>query len=216
MPVAGITDGYGPVIGAPERDPAEIDKLDFMKLLVAQIQNQDPMAPMDNAEFTSQITQFTQLEEAIKTNANLEENLILGQAINNTSMLALVGKNVTVAGNLSSVSEGAASQNMLVSELPGTATVEIKDDNGNVVATYEKDITPGLNEINWDGLLSSGDVAPDGKYTLEVSVETSAGETVPFTTLMTGPVDGLRYENSQAVVMVGGFEYYVSDIYKVS
>ena len=63
MPIAGITDGYGTVIGQAERDYAEISKIDFMALLVAQIKNQDPMSPMDNAEFTSQITQFTMLEE---------------------------------------------------------------------------------------------------------------------------------------------------------
>ena len=73
MPVAGITDGYGPVVGQPARDYTDVDKMDFMTLLVAQIKNQDPMSPMDNAEFTSQITQFTMLDEMKSMNAKLEE-----------------------------------------------------------------------------------------------------------------------------------------------
>ncbi len=56
----------------------------------------------------------------------------------------------------------------------------------------------------------------DGEYTISVSLENNGGDEIPFTTLMTGAVDGLRYENNQAVVVVGGLEYYVSEIYKVS
>ncbi len=216
MPIGAINDVPGGVAGAAERDYSEVSKIDFMTLLVAQIQNQDPMSPMDNQEFTSQITQFTMLEEMEQTNANLEENLIVGQAINNTSMLNLVGKSVTVDGDGTWVTGGEASENMIATELPGLATVEVKDSRGNVVATYEKAITQGLSNLSWDGKLENGEVAPDGEYSISVSVETSSGDEIPFTTLMTGPVDGLRYENNQAVVMVGGLEYYVSEIYKVS
>ena len=216
MPVAGINDGTGAVLGAAQRDYSQVSKIDFMTLLVAQIQNQDPMSPMDNQQFTSQITQFSMLEQMEKTNANLEENLIVGQSINNTSMLGLVGKKVTVEGNGTWIEDGAVSENMIAAELPGTATVEVTDSTGHVVATFERSVRSGLNDINWDGTLDSGGAAPDGKYTINVTVQTTGGEDVPFTTLMTGPVDGLRYENSQAVVMVGGLEYYVSDIYKVS
>lgn len=216
MPIAGITDGYGPVAGAAARDYSEVSKIDFMTLLVAQIQNQDPMSPMDNQQFTSQITQFTMLEEMEKTNANLEENLVVGQAINNTAMLGLVGKNVTVEGNKTWVEGGVVSENMIATELPGTAQVEVTDSTGHVVATFPQAVSGGLNSISWDGLLEDGTVAPDGTYSIAVSLENSDGQEIPFTTLMTGPVDGLRYENNQAVVIVGGLEYYVSEIYKVS
>ena len=91
-------------------------------LLVAQIQNQDPLSPMDNQQFTSQITQFTMLEEMEQTNANLEENLLVGQAINNTTMLGLVGKQVTVEGNKLEVTGGMASENMIAVDAPATTT----------------------------------------------------------------------------------------------
>ena len=216
MPIAGINDGTGPVAGAAARDYSQVSKIDFMTLLVAQIQNQDPMSPMDNQEFTSQITQFTMLDEMTKTNSNLEENLIVGQAINNTGMLGLVGKNVTVEGNKTWLADGAASDSMIATELPGVATVEITDDTGHVVATYDRNVSSGLNSVAWDGKLEDGTTAADGTYSISVTMKDGNGEDVPFTTLMTGPVEGLRYENNQAVVMVGGLEYYVSDIYKVS
>ena len=148
-------------------------------------------------------------------NTKLDENLIVGQSINNTAMLSLVGKSVTVEGDKTFVSEGQVSENVLAVEGAGTATIEVLDSNGNVVRTYSKNVSQGLNDVTWDGELSDGSTAADGVYTLNVTVNSGDIE-VPFSTLMTGPVDGLRYENNVAVVSVGGQEFYVSDIYKVS
>lgn len=213
--IQGITDGYGPVAGAPARDYANIGKLDFMQLLVAQIQNQDPLSPMDNAEFTGQITQFTMLEEMQAQSAKLDENLLMAQAINNTAMLGLVGKNVTVEGNGLTLSGGEATETMIASKGPGRAVISVTDATGRVVRTYQEDVKSGLNSVTWDGKLADGALAPDGDYTISVKVLNGDAE-VPFTTLMTGPVEGLRYVNNVAVVMVGGREFPVSDIYKVS
>ncbi len=215
MPVTGITDGYGPVVGQPVRDYTAVDKMDFMKLLVAQIKNQDPMSPMDNAEFTSQITQFTMLDEMKSMNSRLEENLLVGQAINNTAMLGLVGKNVTVEGNKVWMTDGNASESVLAADGPGTVVIEVTDDTGHVVATYRKSIERGLNDVTWDGKLENGEQAGDGNYSISVTPE-DGSEGLSFTTLMTGAVEGLRYENNSALVIIGGVEFYVADIYKVS
>ncbi|MGD9548730.1 MAG: flagellar hook assembly protein FlgD [Candidatus Krumholzibacteriia bacterium] len=216
MPIQGITDGTGTVVGQPERDYSQISEIDFMTLLVAQIKNQDPMSPMDNAEFTGQITQFTMLDELETMNAKLDDSILVGQSINNTGMLALVGKDVTVQGDGVTLAEGAASQSLVTCEGVGTATVEVKNSAGQVVATYTAPVNPGMSDISWDGKLEDGSVAPDGDYSLEVRVNNSNGEDLPFTPLMTGRVEGLRYENNIGVVVVGGAEYYVSEIYKVS
>jgi len=215
MPISGITDGYGPVVGQPARDYAAVDKMDFMTLLVAQIKNQDPMSPMDNAEFTSQITQFTMLDEMRSMNAKLEDNLLVGQTINNTAMLSLVGKKVTVEGNKIWMKEGMPSESVVAADGSGSVVIEITDDTGHVVATYRRSIERGLNDVSWDGKLENGDPAPDGDYSLSVT-PADGSQDVAFTTLMTGPVEGLRYENNMAVVIIGGQEYYVADIYKVS
>ncbi len=215
MPIQGINDGTGVVIGQPARDTSEISKLDFMTLLVAQIQNQDPTSPMDNAEFTSQITEFTMLDEMTAVNTNLEESIMVSQSVNNTAMLALVGKDVTVAGDSVNLSSGVTSENVVNTEGPGTASVDVLDENGIVVDHYEVSVSGGLSDINWDGLDDNGEAFADGKYTLDVSINNS-GIDVPFELLKTGGVDSLRYENNVAVVSVDGSEYYVSEIYKVS
>ena len=109
-----------------------------------------------------------------------------------------------------------AAENMVAAAGSGTATIEVTDETGHVVASYSREIENGLNDVTWDGKLSDGSSAEDGAFTITVTVNDNAGEAVPFTTLMTGPVQGLRYENNMAVVMVGGLEFYVSEIYKVS
>ena len=155
------------------------------------------------------------LEEMQAQSAKLDENLLMAQSINNTAMLGLVGKQVTVEGNGVSLSGGQASETVLATNGPGTAVIEVTDSSGRVVRTYPKQVDTGLNTVSWDGKLDDGTVAADGDYTVSVKV-TNGDLDVPFTTLMTGPVQGLRYVNNIAVVMVGGREYYVSDIYKVS
>ena len=216
MPVQGVESSTTPVLGAPARDYSEINQVDFMNLLVAQIQNQDPLSPMDNAEFTSQITQFTMLDELAAMGQKLDESVLMAQSINNTAMLALVGRSCTVEGDAIAVSAGVATGNKLNATQPGTATVTVRDADGNVVASYHETVDKGLNDISWDGVLSSGEVAPDGEYSLSVSMVNNQNQSVSATVLMTGPVQGLRYENGIAVVEVHGEEFYVSDIYQVS
>ena len=216
MSVEAITQSYGAVAGTGTVNGTEAAKMEFMQLLVAQIQNQDPLNPMDNTEFTSQLTQFTMLEELEAMNAKLDDNLLMGQSINNTAMLGLVGRSVTVEGNRIDVSDGETTESMVAAATAGLARVEVTDETGHVVATYVTEVEAGLNDVSWDGRLADGTRAADGAYTITVTVADAAGSEVPFTTLMTGPVQGLRYENNMPVVMVGGLEFFVSEIYKVS
>ncbi|MFO7653897.1 MAG: flagellar hook capping FlgD N-terminal domain-containing protein [Candidatus Krumholzibacteriia bacterium] len=216
MPVNGVSNSTGPVLGAPARDYGQTSKLDFINLLVAQIRNQDPLSPMDNAEFTSQITQFTMLEELQKLGGKLDDDLMVSQSLNNTAMLALVGRKVTVEGDKVWLTGEGASRTYVDAAGTGRATIEIVDANGKVVETYHRDLVAGRNDVTWDGYLDDEEQpAAEGEYTLRVSVEKD-GVPVQHVTLMTGAVTGLRYENGIAVVEVGGDEFYVSEIYKVS
>ena len=155
------------------------------------------------------------LDELTAMNEKLDESIMVGQSVNNTAMLALVGKDVTVAGDTVNIGNGTTSENVVNTQSPGTASVDVLDSNGNVVDHYDVDVSGGLSDINWDGVDENGEPFEDGQYTLDVTI-TNSGMDVPFELLKTGAVDGLRYENNVAVVSVGDQEYYVSEIYKVS
>jgi len=216
MTVSAVSNSTTPVIGANATNPNELSSLDFMNLLVTELQNQDPLQPMDTHQMANQLSQMTMAEQLSEISATLEENLLMSQSINNTAMLGLVGRDVTVEGNAIRVADGEASGSMINSRGAGTATVTVRDANGAIVATYVRTVDAGLNDVSWDGLRTGGETAADGEYTLEVSVTSADQQSVAATVLMTGPVGGLRYENGIAVVRVFGEEFYVSEIYQVS
>jgi len=216
MPVQSVTSGYGAVVGAQPNSPNDLNQADFMNLLIAQIKHQDPMSPMDNQQFIAQLTQFTSLEELQKVNSRLEDSMALSQSLNNTMMVGLVGRTVTVEGDATTVREGTASANLLQTGREGTARVEVLDSANRLVATYSVPVGPGLNDVAWDGTTAEGDIAPDGEYKLSITVQDSEGTELPFLSFMSGTVDSIRFENNLAIVNVGGEEYYVSEIMSVS
>ena len=163
MSVDAITQAYGAVAGTSSLSDTEAAKMEFMELLVAQIQNQDPLSPMDNAEFTSQITQFTMLDELATMTRKLDESVLMAQSINNTAMLALVGRSCTVAGDEVHVQAGVASGNKLNAPEAGTATITVRDGDGKV-SRREFDGPPehfSDFDRNGDGFISE-DEAPTG------------------------------------------------------
>ncbi len=216
MTVADVSKTTTPILGAPGRSANALSSLDFMHLLVVELQHQNPLEPMSTTDMASQLSQMTMAQQLTEINASMEASLTMSQSINNTAMLALVGRNVTVAGDEVHVADGAASGTMLNSTAPGTATVRVSDADGNEVATFVRNVTAGLNELNWDGLMSDGQTAADGAYRISVTVQNNDGDQVGATVLMTGPVRGLRYDKGLAVVNVFGQEFYVSEIYQVS
>jgi flagellar basal-body rod modification protein FlgD len=216
MAISAIQNSTTPVVGAAERDYTQMTDLDFMNLLVAQIQNQDPLSPMSNAEFTSQITQFSMLEQIAGLGNKMDEQVLMSQAINNTAMLSLIGRDVTVLGDEVTVNDETATHNMLNVAAAGTATVEVLDSTGAVVRTYQVAVDAGLNDISWNGKTNDSEAAADGEYTLRVAVKNPAGEDVASAVLMTGAVTGLRFENNSAIVTVNGEDFHVADIFKVS
>jgi len=216
MPVQQVTNAVTPVVGGVQDDPNSMSSTDFMHLLVTELQNQDPLEPMSTTEMSNQLTQMTMNEQLTEMNTTLQENLIMNQSINNTAMLGLVGHDVTVAGDELHVADGQVSGSMINSQGTGTAEVVILDDVGAEVARYMVDVENGLNDISWDGLDQSGNAVADGEYTVEVTVNDVDGAEVVAETLMTGGVQGLRYDQGVAVVSVFGTDYYVSEIYQVS
>lgn len=187
----------------------------FLQLLVTQLQNQNPLDPLDNAEFTSQLAQFSMLEELEGMSESLEENLVYSQSLNNTMLLGLVGQHAVVEGDEVTVEDGEITQTQIQCASAGTATVEVTDASGNVVATYSTEVDAGWNDLPWDGLLEGGDTAEDGTYTVSVSVVDRAGTEVESVTYMEGIVDSIRFENNLALLSIGGVDYYASEIAKV-
>ncbi len=187
----------------------------FLQLLVTQIQNQNPLDPMSNEEFTSQLTQFSMLEQLEQMNSNFAADMGISQSLNNTMMLDIVGRTATVLGDGVDVADETATGSRLQSSGDGTATVEVHNSAGEVVATYLADVELGWNDIDWNGLTDNGEAAPDGTYTLSVTVVDRAGNDIGHEVYRQGHVDSIRFENNLAILSVAGDEYFASEIAEV-
>src|SRR5680860_305765 len=137
----------------------------FLRLLVTQLQSQDPTNPVQNEDFVAQLAQFTTLEQATSTNKLLEK--LIGQDTQRTQLdlVSLIGRTVVAKGDTVSVAEDE--QPTLAYALSGEArsvTIKVVDSDKQVVRTLEStDVQKaGANQVQWDGLNDSGDRVPEG------------------------------------------------------
>ena len=171
---------------------------DFLSLLTTQLKNQDPTAPMDTNQFTSQLVQFTSVAEQISTNTTLGSLLTssLSQQLSQASNL--VGQAVTFSGTTVPLQSGSAAL-QYTAATAGPVTIAVSDANGNAVHKETVNAAAGSNAWTWKGASDHGTQMPDGGYTVAV---TSNGSTVPFTA--SGTVTGAEQINQAVQLQFGG------------
>jgi flagellar basal-body rod modification protein FlgD len=173
----------------------------FMKLLVAQMQNQDPLNPASNTEFVSQLAQFSSLEQQTGTNKLLELLSIQQKGLANSADVDLVGKSVTVAGNtLTSDGQGYAIPGNFTLQGPAAdVKVSISDSTGSVIRTIDLGAhAQGGMPYTWDGRNDTGTVQPAGNYTVNVSAKDANGNPIAVNQQTTGVVTAVSFDQNGA------------------
>lgn len=178
----------------------------FLKLLVAQMKNQDPLNPMDNAEITSQMAQLSTVTELGKLNdaaSAMSASYLAGQSL---QAAALVGHGVMIPGNRLELGNGAAYGGVDLAQAADKVTINIKDASGRVI--HSADLGPqdaaGSIPFQWDGSMDGGGIAPDGAYTFEVAAELG-GKKIDATALAVGQVASVSLGAQGATLNVAGF-----------
>jgi flagellar basal-body rod modification protein FlgD len=175
----------------------------FMKLLIAQLQNQDPTNPVDNSQMIAQLAQFSQLQETQQMTKSLNQFIAQQNTANATNLVTLLGKHVTASGSTFSLTSGT--QVPLSYTLGGraaTATVQILNSSGVPVATWTgKNQAAGAQTLTWNGTDSSGNTLPSGTYSFTVSATGANGAAVSATTQMTGVVTSIKYDGNGPVLV---------------
>ncbi|WP_373085536.1 flagellar hook assembly protein FlgD [Sneathiella sp.] len=182
---------------------------DFLTLLTTQLTNQDPLNPTDSTEFTNQLVNFTNVEQSIATNQNLEALVQLQQISQQNSqaatMVNYLGKTVGTNLNVGALSSGNASWNIDLGSSAATATYDIYDKNGIKVYTETTDGAPsGKQTFTWDGTKSNGAAAGDGEYYLTVTAESAGGSVVNVSHNFKGVATSIETVNGEPVLNVGG------------
>ncbi len=186
-------------------DPNALGKDDFLMLLVTELQNQDPLNPMDNSEFVAQLAQFSALEQLTNANKNLETLQMYQNSLNNAQAVGMIGKDITASGNTMELAEGADAT--LEFDLPANAadvSVDIFNSAGNFVTTLQAGaMGAGHHSLTWNGTDSDAEDVPAGIYMFEVH---AIGEdNVPLETdkYTQGRVTGVTYRNGSPYLMTG-------------
>ena len=133
----------------------------FLTLLTTQLKYQDPMDPMDTAEFTNQLVQYSSVEQAIQTNTKLDALLSLNLSNLGAQAVSYIGKTAQVLGDVMPLDGGKAKATYTFNKDVLSATITIKDMSGNVVYTETAETTAGTHEFTWDGKYKDGNKLED-------------------------------------------------------
>jgi flagellar basal-body rod modification protein FlgD len=188
----------------------------FLTLLTAQIQNQDPLQPMDSTQFTQQLVEMTGVQETIATNQNLAQLLTLTQASQSANLVNYIGTTVTANGNATSLSNGQANWQYQLPTAAQNVTLTVANSSGATVFTQAGTTNEGSNSFSWNGSTTSGAQAPDGIYTLSVAATGANGSAITATTQVSGQVTGVETDSGQQFLDIGSSKVEPSAVLSVS
>lgn len=174
----------------------------FLVLLTAQLQNQDPLAPMDSTQFTQQLVQFSQVEQQIRTNEQLEGLVGQYQAASAGAALSYLGKDAIIEADETYLAGGEANWAYRLPEAATSMTITVKDAQGRTI--YETTTAArgaGEHLFKWDGKKTDGTTAADGVYTIEVEAENAAGEALTPAISVRETIMGVDFSGSVPVVI---------------
>lgn len=189
---------------ANENPNGILGKDDFLKLLLVQLQHQDPTEPMDSATILTQTSQLATLESAENTNKALEA---LAASLGNSQQfatIAAIGKTADLGSNAIGYDKGTTTSfEVYFPEAVSQGIIEILDGNGDIVGTLDVGTNPsGVYQFDWDGSLTNGSFAESGMYYITSSYSDSEGN--PQTTRMGAyPIESVRFEDGNTLVKVG-------------
>ncbi|MDQ5988346.1 MAG: hypothetical protein CSYNP_04106 [Syntrophus sp. SKADARSKE-3] len=187
-------------------------KDDFLKMLLAQLKNQDPLKPVDGTDFTAQLAQFTSLEQLTNMSTEMKNmSLALSSGLN-TQSVYLIGKEVTAdSGNNIQVSGASTSLSYSLGGDAKQVSVSIYDENGTLVDVLDyENQGKGMNNVTWN----TANVAK-GNYTFEVKATDVQGHDITVQTLVSGIVTDVQFKNSSIYLTVNGQEIPFSSIVSV-
>ncbi|MEQ9143579.1 MAG: flagellar hook assembly protein FlgD [Parvibaculaceae bacterium] len=185
----------------------------FLSLLTTQLQNQDPLDPMDTSEMTSQLVQFSSVEQTIATNSNLEKLIALTSSQSSGTAVEYIGKQVEALATAARFTETAgASWRYSVSEDAPETTLSVIDSNGATVYTETISAKAGTHDFTWDGSLDDGGTASEGTYFLNLAAADAEGEPVATDVRISGIVNAVDFTADPPILMVNSIPVYLSDV----
>lgn len=180
------------------------DFTQFLTLLTTQLQNQDPLSPMDSTEFTNQLVQFSQVEQQINSNQKLDSLLALQLSSISSVALGYVGMDISY---ISSEMNYDGSKPIDITYALGseaiTSKVNVYNEDGELIYSADAPRDTGMNKFTWNGTKTNGDPVEAGTYTIKIDATDKDGKAIENSTVVSGHVGGIETQNGVVYVLVG-------------
>ncbi|WP_407148687.1 flagellar hook assembly protein FlgD [Bradyrhizobium sp. ORS 86] len=185
----------------------------FLTLLTTQLQNQNPLDPLDTNQFTQQLVQFAGVEQQLKSNDQLKSLIDIEKSAQSTQALVYVGNTVAVDGSKAQFDKSATWN--LTATQAASATITITSSTGQTAYSGSFNLNQGNASFVWDGKGTDGTQWPPGTYTLTATGKDSKGNDVAITTEVQGMVDSVDLTASPPLLSIGGQTYTTDKIKRV-
>jgi flagellar basal-body rod modification protein FlgD len=185
----------------------------FLTLLTTQLQNQNPLDPLDTNQFTQQLVQFAGVEQQLKSNDQLKSLIDIEKSAQATQALVYVGNTVAVDGSTAQFDKSATWN--FQAEKDTSATITITDSTGQTAFTGSYALKKGNSSFLWDGKGNDGVQWPAGTYTMTATGKDSSGNSVAISTEVQGIVDSVDLTASPPLLSIGGQNYTTDKIKRV-
>jgi flagellar basal-body rod modification protein FlgD len=179
----------------------------FLTLLTTQIQNQDPLSPMDSNQFTEQLVQFSQVEQQIKTNEQMESLVSATRSSQTAGAISYIGRTAQITSNRTALNaSGGANWDVSFPAAATTATARVQDSAGRVVLERTMTDRSGNTTFEWDGKNSLGRAVAAGVYRLSITATDAEGATITPTISVNETINGVSFDSkgSPEFVTAGG------------
>jgi flagellar basal-body rod modification protein FlgD len=184
----------------------------FLTLLTTQLQNQNPLDPLDTNQFTQQLVEFAGVQQQLNTNDSLASLVSLQKTAQSTQALTFVGKTAVVDGSTATVTNSTATWDVSVPK-DSNLSISITNSTGQTVFSGSYAVKAGDNQpFVWDGKGTDGTQWPDGQYKMTATAADSAGNSVAVSTQIQGVVSSVDLTQSPPLLTIGGQTYTIDQI----
>jgi flagellar basal-body rod modification protein FlgD len=187
----------------------------FLTLLTTQLQNQNPLDPLDTNQFTQQLVQFASVEQQLRQNDQLATLVNLEKTAQSTAALSYVGYTAVVDGSKAPFDGTNAAAWTLKVPNDTNATITITNSTGQTVFSGSYALQKGNPTFTWDGKGNDGTQWPAGNYTLNAGGKDSTGNNVAIPSEVQGVVDSVDLTASPPLLSIGGQSYTTDQIRRV-
>lgn len=193
-----------------------ITSSDFLQLMVEQLQNQSPLDPADTDSYLDKLVSYASYDTETAIADSLESITSTLSSTLSSSGLGYIGQTVEVTGSTTTLTDGSAEWTYTLDSNASSTTINVLNEDGDVVWTGTGETGAGTHSFTWDGTTTDGTQLEDGgTYTLSVDATDSDGDAVDGSTTVIGTVTGIDVSGDDSLLMIGNASFSVDNVRQI-